>query len=213
MLGIICGLASEAATVRTLPDAKIAVSCADPRIGCQLVRKLIQQGATRLLSFGLAGGLAPELPAGALVIGTAVQTDQRLWQVDTTWCDQLKHCLPQAETGKVWGSGSMVVTPSTKAELFQRSQCMIADMESQIVAEAATDAGLPFAILRAVIDTADMGLPPAALAPLDGQGNPKLGNILLSLMQQPSQLPELLHLGRNNQLALAALRQATTALA
>ena len=213
MIGILCGLASEAAAVRNLPDAKIAVSCADPRIGRRLVHELIQQGSTRLLSFGLAGGLAPELPVGALVIGTEVQTEQRLSQADTAWCNQLKHNLPRAETGKVWGSESMVVTPSAKAELYLRTQCMIADMESQIVAEAAAAAGLPFAILRAVIDTADMGLPPAALTSLASQGKPKLGLILLSLAQRPSQLPELLRLGRNNQLALAALRQATTALA
>lgn len=213
MLGILCGLASEADAARTISHAKIALSCADPQRGRQLVRDLVQQGATRLLSFGLAGGLSPELPAGTMVIGTAVQSDQGMWQADAEWCTTLAQRLPYAVSGQVWGSETIVTTPLAKAELYRHKHCILADMESQIVAEAAVDAGLPFAILRAVIDTADMALPPAAHAPLDSLGRPRLGSILLSLVRRPSQLPELLRLGRNNHLALAALQQATTALA
>ncbi|KGM29986.1 hypothetical protein P409_35775, partial [Inquilinus limosus MP06] len=73
MLGILTGLAREAEIARRVSPL-VACSASDPARAERLARDLAGQGATALLSFGIAGGLAPDLPTGALVIGTAVTT-------------------------------------------------------------------------------------------------------------------------------------------
>jgi hopanoid-associated phosphorylase len=213
MLGILCGLASEAAAARAIPNTVILQSCADMSRAQQAVQQLINLGATRLLSFGLAGGLAPDLTAGTIIIGTNVRTEQDHWSADAVWAEQLAAQLPKARLGRIWGSSAIVTTPTAKAALYQHSQCLAVDMESQNIAAAASTAGLPFAVLRAIIDTAAMVLPPAALVPLSDAGQPRLSKILASLARQPSQLPDLLRLVRANQQAMLALQQAAKAIA
>lgn len=205
MLGILCGLASEAQLLPNNNKICVAVSAANPQRARWEARDLIKRGATKLLSFGLCGALEPDLPAGALIIGTSVQSSDGAWAADEPWCDSLRRMIPAAHCGAVWGSETIIATPTAKAQLYARTRCLAADMESQAVAQIAAEAKVPFAVLRAVIDTADMTVPPAATLPLTADGVPQLGAILLSLIKNPAQLPHLLQIGRNNSRALAAL--------
>ena len=70
-IGVITGLASEAAT---LPGGAlwIAVSAANPARAAQAVDAMIAGGATLLVSYGLAAGIDPRLGPGALLLPESV---------------------------------------------------------------------------------------------------------------------------------------------
>lgn len=206
MIGILCGIDSEARLLTGVTDNLVALSAASPQRARWEARELVRRGAKRLLSFGLCGGLEPGLAAGTLIIGTAVQASDAAWTSDPAWSDQLRQQIPVAHCGPVWGSETIIPMPIAKAQLYARTRCLAADMESQCVAQVAAESEIPFAVLRSVIDTAAMAIPPAALLPLDAAGRPQIGKILLSLLAHPQQLPDLLRLGHNQGKALAALR-------
>src|SRR5688572_19347549 len=111
MLGILTGLAKEAEIARQISPL-VACAASDPARAERLARDLISQGATALLSFGIAGGLAPELATGDLVIGTAVSTGVAAYACDPDLAARLAAVLPSAVRGDVWG-GDVIVDTAT----------------------------------------------------------------------------------------------------
>ena len=213
-LGIVVGLQAEARLARKLfPAAMIGISGATPDGARHAVFGLLAQGATRLLSFGLAAGLDPALRAGDLLLPDAVVVDGECLATDPG----LRASLGSGRTARpsssnvllsrdlLLHSDVLVTDVATKALLLARTGCRSLDMESGPVAVAATRAGIPFAALRAVCDPANRTLPPAACIALRPDGRLKALQVLVSILRRPSQLPTLLALGRDAARAKATL--------
>ncbi len=204
MLGVLTGLAKEAEIARRISPL-VACSASDPGRAERLAHELVGQGATALLSFGIAGGLAPGLATGELVIGASVATGAATYPCDPDLAARLAAALPGAVRGDIWGGDVIVDTAAAKAWLHRDSGAAVVDLESAAVARAAAEAGLPFGVLRAVADPAAHGLPPAALVGLDAEGRPAIGPVLRALARSPGQLPALIRLGRQSSAAMKAL--------
>ena len=104
MLGILCGLSSEAKIAETISGSRVACAAAVPLKARALARSLVAQGATRLMSFGLAGALDVSLPVGALIIGEKVIAPNGSWDCNAVWADNLLKRFPQAHCCDVCGS-------------------------------------------------------------------------------------------------------------
>jgi hopanoid-associated phosphorylase len=211
MLGILCGLESEAKIARRIKGARVACAAARPGKARMLAQELIGQGATRLVSFGVAGGLAQEHPIGALVIGAHVKSATGTWHCDSAWNNTLAQKLPQAIHAGVWGSETLVPTAEDKRALYRLSGCVIVDMESQCVAEAAAAARIPFTVLRAVCDTANMNVPLVIMAAIGEDGSVDAWRALGHLARRPREIPDLFHVTRGISRALGALKASVTA--
>ncbi len=158
-----------------------------------LLEQSIANGARGIISFGIAGGLRPGLPSGTVVVGTSViHSSGRIYPADTRWSDRLFEALPNAESGAVIGSGSVIADRDEKRAIYLKSGAFVADMESHIVAQTAHAYGLPFAVLRVIADTSDQELPHAAVNGLNPDGTPNIAAVLQSLAAQPTQLWSLL---------------------
>lgn len=214
-IAVMTGLAAEMKTLGTWGDTtKFFADCAasDPHRARLFLARMLAAGASRCLSFGLAGGLAPDLPAGSIVIAARVISAQGRYDCDADWVRQLTAALPMAHVGELWGQETILATPGLKQAVYHGTQCLACDMESQVVGAAASAAGLPFVALRVICDPADFVLPPAALLPLRADGTPNLSAIVGNLWRQPRQLPALLTLARHNRQALKALAVAAAAI-
>jgi len=78
---IVTGIAAEARLARRLTD-RVACSGGDPDRAAEQAAALVAQGAELLVSFGIAGGLAPELVPGTLVLATEIRTATGCYQAD-----------------------------------------------------------------------------------------------------------------------------------
>ena len=98
MLGILCGLESEAKIARKIPGALVACAAASPRKGRDLAQGLVGQGATKLMSFGIAGSLESSVFLGDVFVGTRVVSAKGQWPCDETWGHTLteKFLMPNA---------------------------------------------------------------------------------------------------------------------
>jgi hopanoid-associated phosphorylase len=202
MLGIVTGFSAEAALLAQGPW-RVAMAGGRPDRAVELARALVADGCSALVSFGIAGGLAPGLAPGTLVVGEAVVHGGRR----LVCSPDLLHGV-SARRGVVAAADGVVADPAAKAALFAATGALAVDLESWGVAEAADQAGLPFAVLRAVADPAERALPRAAAEGLDEHGNVRLGAVLLSLLKDPRQLPGLVRVGLDTRAALAALKRA-----
>ena len=168
---------------------------------------LAKAGVTGLLSFGLAGGLAPDLSPGAVVVPEFVlAADGARWLTDPDLSARFGR-----RAGTVFASEAVIASQAGKAQAFAATAAAAVDLESGEVARACAAFHLPFAVLRAVCDPADQDLPPAALVALGDKGNIQLFSVLRSLARNPGQLPDLLRLSRNAAAARRALQMRVAA--
>jgi len=206
MLGVVVGFKAEARIAARM--GRVAISGARPGLADSAVKGLIAAGATELISFGLAGGLAPGLEPGDLIIATTVLVGEAHRPADPALSNRLSAVLPEAHLGAVIGREAAVTDAAAKRTLHEATGALAVDMESQAVAAG----GLPFAVLRAIADPADRCLPPAALVGLRADGSADVGAVLLSLLRTPAQLPRLVGLARESRAALRALERAVSRL-
>ncbi|HAX90902.1 MAG TPA: hypothetical protein DCY07_01665 [Rhodospirillaceae bacterium] len=208
MIGILCGLKSEAKIADRLTNVIVGCSGAQREQAESMTRHMIEKGATRLISFGLCGAVSPDLVAGDLLLGTSVMAAKDQWEADGAWYKPLTDEMPHALFVSMWGSDKMATRAQDKAMIYRRTGCMAVDMESHVVARLAHEAGIPFNIIRAVSDTSDMDLPPAALVPLLKNGDIDPRAVWQSIKKTPAQWPELVRLGLGTWKAMRALKQA-----
>jgi hopanoid-associated phosphorylase len=176
----------------------------------QLVASLeaaAKRGAVGIISFGIAGGLAPDLNAGDWVVGSGVRTEQGHFPTDRGWARALLEVLPSAVHAEIVGTDAPIAEPSEKRRLHLRTGAVAVDTESHVAARIAAAHRIPFAACRAVIDPADSVLPPAAMYGLRHDGTADVFAVLRSVVRQPSQLPALTRTALDARIAAAALRR------
>ena len=210
------GLHKEAGILRG-PGVVVVAGGGD---GERLERELeaAAEGATAILSCGLAGALAPGLNAGDLVLGGLFpgegwgpvggpsQLDPGLRR-GSNIVESLRQNLPDAHIGTIIGSDTIVATTTEKQALYTATGALAVDMESHIAARVAARHNLPFAIIRAISDSANEVLPPAALVGMKPDGSMALGAVLASLARNPTQLPSLIRTGIHAGRAFSELRR------
>jgi hopanoid-associated phosphorylase len=212
MLGILCGIEAEAAIASRIEGAQVACAAARPQKARWMARELITRGVTRLLSFGIAGGLEPGLPIGSMIIGAQVQSMDGIWACDSEGVGKLMQSFPAAHCGGVWGSETLIATAREKRALYEKSRCLIVDMESQCAAQIAAEAHIPFTVLRVVCDSATMDVPPVVMAAIAEDGTVNIGRALWHIARHPRQIPDLFHVMRGTGKALKILRKTSALL-
>lgn len=203
MIGFVTGMRAEA---RLLAGLGHPVACAGSS-PAKAAAALVATGATRLVSFGIAGGLAPGLPPGTLVVATEVIDGEARFTCDPAWVTRAAQCLPDAVLAPVAGCDRVVSTTCDKAKLHAATQAVAVDMESHAVARVAERSRIPFLVVRAIADPARRSVPSAATHGLDAEGRPRPLRVAGRLLLSPGQIPGVLHLAFDLRAALARLRR------
>jgi adenosylhomocysteine nucleosidase len=200
-IALLVGFAAEARVAR-LSGWRVAIGGGTTAGAARMARRLIDAGATGIVSFGLAGGLDPALPAGALIVAKAVAVNGTIWPTDP----RLNARLGGTTGHLCLGLDRVVASADEKRHLSRETGASLVDMESGAIATVAAEAGVPFAVLRAVCDRADRTLPPAALVALDTAGRLAVARLAMSVLSSPVQLVALFGLARDAAAARRALR-------
>jgi adenosylhomocysteine nucleosidase len=165
----------------------------------------IHGGCRSIISFGVAGGLAPDLVPGDCIVASAVVDYPALRPTDPLWSGKLLEMIPDACHGPILGVNAVVSDPRDKRRLAELSGAIAVDMESHLVARLAAAHGLSFASVRVVIDPADRMVPPAALLAMAPDGAADVSAMLWEILARPSQLAALMRIAADAYAARAAL--------
>lgn len=165
----------------------------------------IARGASGIISFGIAGGLAPDLVAGDWVVASGVRNGNKVIATDRVWTQSLLDMLPHAIHAHVTGANRVIVTPAEKTQLYKETGAVAVDMESHIAAQIAAEHRIPFAACRVIIDAAHSALPPAAVLGLRPDGTPDVFAVIRSVLKMPGQLPDLIRTAIDARIAEQAL--------
>jgi adenosylhomocysteine nucleosidase len=197
----VTGLAFEA---RIVAGPGVTVVCGGGQI--QFRRSLeaaIRNGCHGVLSFGIAGGLAPHLKPGACVVARNVIAENARYASDVGWSQSLIEKMQRASRfaalqdvsfGDIAGSDVPVACTHTKRRLYEKTGAVAVDMESHVAARIAVEHRVPFAAFRVITDPSHRELPPAALVATNVDGGVDFQAITRSLVRHPKQVPTLLRL-------------------
>jgi adenosylhomocysteine nucleosidase len=181
----------------------VAIGGGLPSGARKMAQRLIEDGVTGLISFGLAGGLDPALPAGTLVVPHAILHQGTEFRCDPGLVQMLSD---EAQVvGWLLAGDEVVATAAEKGALWRSTGAAAVDLESGAVAMVAAAHGLPFAALRAICDPAGRNLPSAAVQALDETGRVVPMKMAGQLARHPQQIFGLIALGRDAARARRAL--------
>jgi adenosylhomocysteine nucleosidase len=197
--GVVTGLQAEARLAAPLGPAEAGGGLAAGAGAA--AERLVARGITGLVSFGLCGGLDPALRPGMVLVPRSVIASGRSYRTDPA----LSAALGGWSVDSILAEDVAATDPASKREKFAATGAAGIDLESGEVARVAARENLPFAVLRAVCDPAEAGLPPAAMAALDAQGRISFWAVAASLLRDPGQIPALIALARATAAARTAL--------
>jgi adenosylhomocysteine nucleosidase len=199
------GLAAEAKIARAAGFA-VVIGAGDRERTAALVENAVQR-ANCLMSFGIAGALAPHLRPGDVVISADVVSADHRWTAGGSFQTRVTALAQEigAFEGAVFGASAILATEEEKSRAWRDTGALAVDLESDVVARIASQAGIPFLVARTIADTAYRELPPAALIPLSEAGTPNLARVLGSVLRRPRQIAALIGLARETRMALSAL--------
>jgi hopanoid-associated phosphorylase len=213
---VVTGMAFEARIARG-PGIEVVYAARADRLE-RALEQALARGACGVMSFGTAGGLAPNLAPGTVIVADAIDAPSGQMATDSAWSERIASALRVALPGTPLARGVLaavaapVVTQQQKAALHARTGALAVDMESHIAAAQAGARGLPFTVCRVVVDPAGRTLPPAAMVGLRDDGTTALGPILRELARAPAQLPAMIRLAFDARAARASLVAARRAM-
>jgi len=181
-----------------------------PERAAAMAGRLLQHAAA-LVSWGTAGGLAPQARPGDLVLPeTVVSPTGDSYPVDASWRERAVAALHGRFAvlgGRIAGSPHLVESATDKASLHSATGAVAVDMESAAIAAAASAAGAPFLAVRAIADPASLSQPRYIHAITDEFGRVRAGRLLAAVAGDPRSLGALLALGLAFGAALKTLRR------
>jgi len=216
-VGVIVGLPQEAAILkRALGSAAPPIFCSGAKTSrvADGVAVLLANGADILVSFGFAGGLAPEWsPGDVIVAGMITGPDGTDY-----WPDLMLSLLMSAALGRcglnsrpatVLGVDRVIASVEDKRRLAEAHVAAAVDMESCAMAKAAS--GRPFVVVRVIVDPASRAIPSSVLASIDDDGRVRPLALIGGLLRHPSDVFSLAALAQDSRAARRSLRRAAAA--
>ena len=206
---IVTGLVQEA-RIAAGPGMVVICSSSDPKQLRALLTVFDPTTIRGVISFGVAGGLDPSLKPGDIVLATDVTAGDGRWLAGLSLNEEVIASVAMRRRrivrGGLAGVEEVVVASARKAALWLQTGAAAVDMESHIAAAYAEEAGLPFAALRVISDSAHRSLPALAKAAIRPDGKVDLRKILSGVVRNPRSLSALVSTGLDFNRALRSLR-------
>lgn len=206
---IVTGLVQEA-RIAAGPGMVVICSSSDPKQLRALLTVFDPSTIRGVISFGVAGGLDPSLKPGDIVLATEVVAGDGRWLAGLSLNEEVVASVGLRRRriirGGLAGAEEVVAAQARKAALWLQTGAAAVDMESHIAAAYAAEAGLPFAALRVISDSAHRSLPTLAKSAIRPDGKIDLRKIFSGLVRNPWAVSALVSTGLDFNRALRSLR-------
>src|SRR5271156_3988183 len=109
MIAVVVGMASEAALIGQRPDCIVIIGAGNALALSTQLESIIAGGKiTAVLSFGICGGIAPDIVVGELAICATVSNGVSKIDSDTNWTNRLLRAFPAAQWARFAWSNTAV---------------------------------------------------------------------------------------------------------
>jgi adenosylhomocysteine nucleosidase len=184
------------------PDSLLCCSGTGSTHASQAARNAIQKGASRLVSWGCAAGLNPELKPGDLLIPNRLipdSSDADAIDLSSDWQHHIQRQLADLKPifDPLAEASTLIEQAIDKSRIFNTTRASGLDMESVAIARVAHEHECPILVLRCIADPFDMTLPKAVTAAMTPEGTVSLKKLFAHLLRHPAELMALIRLGQH----------------
>ncbi len=184
----------------------VSVLCRQATDLVAALERTIKHGVSGIISFGIAGGLSPDLAAGDWIVASSVRHRDDVVATDAAWSRKLRAMLPGSIHAELVSVDTLILDPSERSAFHHETGSAASDMESHIAAKVAGRHKIPFVACRVIANPAHRTLPPAATVGVCRDGRPDVRAVFQSVWKEPRQMSNLLHLALDARIARRALR-------
>jgi adenosylhomocysteine nucleosidase len=181
------------------------------------VEKLVSLGfkPQALISWGTAGAIQTGLQPGDLLIPHIVRTsDGTQLKTCTAARDTLRELLQAnavtVHDGSLLEVKDVISTVADKQVLARNTDTVAVDMESAELGRIAETRGIPFLVIRTIVDAADQSIPEVVIRTIDECGNVRIFSLAKELFFKPSLVMTLFQLSRAMHMACKTLEMVAT---
>jgi adenosylhomocysteine nucleosidase len=212
---LIAALASELEACKGVELRGAHVVCSGPgsEKAAAAARAATAESSAGLLVWGFAGGLS--VAPGTIVLPRAVVAAGRRYATAANWQDRIAAALASGQTvtdGDLYSASGVIDRPRDKRALAERSGAVAVDLEAAAIGRVACERGVPFAVVKIVLDGPEDALPRGVERWVRGDGRSRLAGILMSLSGPDTWMPTV-RLLRRYRAANALLRRVALQLA
>jgi adenosylhomocysteine nucleosidase len=151
-----------------------------------------------LLGAGVAGGLSPGLDVGEILVGSEIlEASGAVAAPDASWVEQALRAGAGSRRATLVTVDEVLWSRQSKAALWSRcspTQPAAVDLESAAWARVAAERGLPYLIVRSVLDKAEEELPELLARCQDPQGGLRRAKLVARALLRPPVIPVLIAL-------------------
>lgn len=209
-------------------DAEVVVGAANAAVLRERLEAVDVKTIKAVFSFGVAGGVNLALKPGDLLLSTQVVSQslsdqggpiEESWMADNSML--VAAAMHRVKNPDITFQKSIFLGSDFEARdnphtnnknLREITGADIIDNESHIAAKFASEHNLPFMAIRAVGDSVNNPLPPAALLPLQSDGSPDGWAITKSLLLNPLQIPAFFRTAWHYSKAIRSLKKFRSAI-
>jgi adenosylhomocysteine nucleosidase len=185
----------------------VALCSSDPHQLSSAISIEVLRGFIGIVSFGIAGGLCPNLAPGTCVVARLIVTPQERFAADGAWSRHLLRSIPGAVHADIAGGHTLISDPATKRSLGNATGAVAVDMESSLSAAPAARHNVPFAAVRVLADPSHRALPHVAQVAVLENGRLDFSAIPRSPATQPRQWGDVIRTAFDTRKARLVLRQ------
>lgn len=181
-VAILCGLRLEAAIVQASGHLVLCGSAARDDLGAYVGPQI-----DALVSFGVAGALAPDLAIGDLVVASGVtMPDGTCHSSDFAWTQSIVATTGARARSFLSAATEQAASGAKRAALHAALRVDVADQETFAIAQLADARRLPWIAVRAISDLATDDLPPWNDRATRPDGSPDL-SVIAEALADPTQ--------------------------
>lgn len=142
-----------------------------------------------MISAGFAGALDPGLPRNTIVVPEEViDLEGSRYPIDGV--ASVTELAPSMRTGRLLTVDRIIRTALEKAELRDRHNADLVDMETSAVAALCAERSVRFQAIRVISDDANVDLPPEIATLMTKSGGYRVGAALRAIWKRPSRLKD-----------------------
>lgn len=169
-----------------------------------LLRELLRLEPDICISSGLAGGLAPDLKAGDVVVASAIslRTGGDVIRCNSNLVSLAGEVGAQVKRMQVTETH---VVSEARAKAALGAFADFVDMESYYILQIVSGTRIPAVSIRAISDTREQNLPTEIEKIVSREGRPQPMPLLKLLLRRPWQIPSLVSFGANSKNATVTL--------
>ena len=190
-IGIVVGLKSEEKSIPKNNNIFVARGYGQEAYGA--AKKVLKNNIDLIISFGLAGGMNPEIKNSDIIIPKKIFNEKfRFYKTSSFFNSYLEKKCKEKVISKV----NLITSQKILNKKMNTSLIDAVDMEADFVFKAAIEHNVPFSSVKVIFDDLKNPIPNFLISTINTKGQLKSLNLFFLILKKPYRIKNLIEINK-----------------